>query len=57
MLSLNPRFALLAQGEQIHIATYPPSWPFDRFERKDYNPTESIKIREQHIHLKGKYLL
>jgi len=51
------RFALLAQGEQINIATYPPSWPFDRFERKDYNPTESIKIREQHIHLKGKYLL
>jgi nitrilase len=24
------RFALLAQGEQIHIATYPPAWPFRR---------------------------
>lgn len=24
------RFALLAQGEQVHIATYPPAWPFHR---------------------------
>jgi nitrilase len=24
------RYALLAQGEQIHISTYPPAWPFRR---------------------------
>ena len=24
------RFAMLAQGEQVHIATYPPAWPFKR---------------------------
>ncbi|MBP1718940.1 MAG: Nitrilase [Deltaproteobacteria bacterium] len=24
------RYALLAQGEQIHISTYPPAWPFQR---------------------------
>src|SRR5208283_835492 len=24
------RFALLAQGEQVHIACYPPAWPFRR---------------------------
>ncbi|MBS9533857.1 carbon-nitrogen hydrolase family protein [Mycobacterium sp. M1] len=23
------RFTLLAQGERLHIATYPPAWPFD----------------------------
>jgi len=24
------RFSMLAQGEQVHIATYPPVWPFRR---------------------------
>jgi nitrilase/aliphatic nitrilase len=24
------RYALLAQGEQVHISTYPPAWPFSR---------------------------
>ncbi|MEO3826364.1 carbon-nitrogen hydrolase family protein [Actinomadura sp. B10D3] len=24
------RYALLAQGEQLHISTYPPAWPFRR---------------------------
>ena len=24
------RYALMAQGEQIHIATWPPTWPFTR---------------------------
>ena len=24
------RYALLAQGEQVHISTYPPAWPFRR---------------------------
>lgn len=24
------RYALMAQGEQIHIATWPPAWPFTR---------------------------
>lgn len=24
------RYALMAQGEQLHVATYPPAWPFVR---------------------------
>ena len=24
------RYALLAQGEQVHLSTYPPAWPFRR---------------------------
>ncbi|TAM89300.1 MAG: carbon-nitrogen hydrolase family protein [Candidimonas sp.] len=24
------RYALMAQGEQVHIASYPPAWPFKR---------------------------
>ena len=30
------RYALAAQGEQIHIATYPPAWPFRRDNPPDY---------------------
>jgi nitrilase/aliphatic nitrilase len=30
------RYAMAAQGEQIHVATYPPAWPFRRSAPPDY---------------------
>ena len=30
------RYALIAQGEQVHISTYPPIWPFRREAPPDY---------------------
>ena len=30
------RYALMAQGEQLHIATWPPAWPFTRGDVGDY---------------------
>jgi nitrilase/aliphatic nitrilase len=40
------RFALLARGERLHIASYPPSWPFDARESvSDYDLAEAIRIR------------
>jgi len=50
------RFALLAQGEQIHIATYPPAWPFRRpgAGTHDYNLTEAIRIRSAAHAFEGK---
>jgi len=50
------RFALLAQGEQIHIATYPPAWPFHRAgcDAQNYNLTEAIRIRSASHAFEGK---
>jgi nitrilase len=49
------RYAHLAQGERLHIATYPPSWPFDSgTDRKDYDLTESIRIRSAAHCFEGK---
>lgn len=48
------RFSLLAQGEQIHIATYPPAWPFDRPNNKNYDLLEAIKIRAAAHSFEGK---
>jgi nitrilase len=49
------RFALLAQGEQIHISTYPPAWPFQRPKTEDaYNLTEAIKLRAAAHSFEGK---
>jgi len=40
------RFALMAQGEQIHVSTYPPVWPTrDPREGGNYDLTEAIRIR------------
>jgi len=30
------RYALIAQGERVHISTYPPTWPFRREAPPDY---------------------
>ena len=50
------RFALLAQGEQVHIATYPPAWPFHRpgGGSHDYNLTEAIRLRSAAHAFEGK---
>lgn len=49
------KYALTAQGEQLHIATYPPAWPFDsRPSSVDYDLTESIKIRSASHCFEGK---
>jgi nitrilase len=50
------RFALLAQGEQVHIATYPPAWPFHRpgGGARNYNLTEAIRLRSAAHAFEGK---
>jgi nitrilase len=50
------RFALLAQGEQVHIATYPPAWPFHRPGRgaHNYSLTEAIRLRSAAHAFEGK---
>jgi nitrilase len=50
------RFALLAQGEQVHVATYPPAWPFRRSagDVRDYNLGEAIRVRSAAHAFEGK---
>jgi len=49
------RFALLAQGEQVHIATYPPAWPTRRLgANAAYNLTDAIRIRSAAHAFEGK---
>jgi nitrilase/aliphatic nitrilase len=50
------RFTLLAQGEQVHIATYPPAWPFHRpgGGAHNYNLTEAIRLRSAAHAFEGK---
>jgi len=49
------RFAMMAQGEQVHIATYPPAWPFKRMGLAgNYNLTEAIRIRSAAHSFEGK---
>lgn len=49
------RYALLAQGERLHVATYPPSWPFDqRPGVADYDLEDSIRIRSAAHAFEGK---
>lgn len=50
------RYALLAQGEQVHVATYPPAWPFRRSagDVRDYNLGEAIRVRSAAHAFEGK---
>lgn len=49
------RFTLLAQGERLHIATYPPSWPFDsRPAVSDYDLQDAIRLRTAAHSFEGK---
>lgn len=44
------RFAMMAQGEQVHIANYPPLWP----NGAKYSLLDAIKIRAQAHCIEGK---
>ena len=49
------RFTLLARGERIHIASYPPSWPFDaRGDGVEYDLQDSIRLRSAAHSFEGK---
>lgn len=49
------RFTLLAQGERLHIASYPPAWPFDgRAAGFDYDLAENIRLRAAAHAFEGK---
>lgn len=49
------RYTLLAQGERLHIATYPPAWPFDqRAGAPEYDLAESIRLRSAAHCFEGK---
>jgi predicted amidohydrolase len=49
------RFALLAQGEQIHIASYPPAFPFRRpGQARNYDLRQAILIRAGAHSFEGK---
>ncbi|ORX07533.1 carbon-nitrogen hydrolase family protein [Mycolicibacillus trivialis] len=49
------RFALLAQGERLHLATYPPAWPFDgRTETYEYDLPANIRLRAAAHAFEGK---
>lgn len=40
------RYTLMAQGEQVHMSTYPPTWPtHDQAPSFDYDLEEAIQIR------------
>jgi hypothetical protein len=48
-------YALLAQGEQVHISTYPPSWPSRRpGNARNYDLTRAIEIRAAAHAFEGK---
>ena len=50
------RYSLLAQGEQIHISTYPPCWPIMRTSKHSggYNIQDVIRIRAASHAFEGK---
>jgi predicted amidohydrolase len=49
------RYALLAQGEQVHLSTYPPAWPSRRpGEARSYDLTRAIEIRAAAHAFEGK---
>lgn len=49
------RYTLLAQGERLHIATYPPSWPFDaRSGGTEYDLEDAIRLRSAAHSFEGK---
>jgi nitrilase len=49
------RYALLAQGEQVHLATYPPAWPFKRSgSERNYDLRRATEIRAAAHSFEGK---
>lgn len=49
------KYAQIAQGERLHVASYPPSWPFDgRPGATQYDLTEAIRLRTASHSFEGK---
>jgi predicted amidohydrolase len=49
------RYALLAQGEQVHVSTFPPAWPTHRpGAGRNYDLTRAIEIRAAAHAFEGK---
>jgi nitrilase len=49
------RYTLLAQGEQVHVSTYPPAWPSRRRgDGRNYDLTRAIEIRAAAHAFEGK---
>jgi nitrilase len=48
------KFSLIAQGEQIHISSYPAKWPTQISKDGQYNLEQSIKIRAGSHAFEGK---
>ncbi|MCM2306186.1 MAG: carbon-nitrogen hydrolase family protein [Sulfuritalea sp.] len=49
------RFTLMAQGEQVHISTFPPVWPaHDPKDGKVYNVADAIRLRVGNHAFEGK---
>lgn len=49
------RYTLLAQGERLHVASYPPAWPFDQRQGEvDYDLEDAIRIRSAAHAFEGK---
>jgi len=48
------KYSLIAQGEQVHISTYPPCWPFDVAQDGGYDLAENIRLRSAAHSFEGK---
>ena len=49
------RFALMAQGEQLHVSSFPPVWPaHDPSQRGAYDVSDAIRIRVRNHSFEGK---
>lgn len=48
------KYAMLAQGEQVHISAYPPAWPFAEGSDGGYDLAENIRLRSAAHSFEGK---
>lgn len=49
------KYAQIAQGERLHVASFPPSWPFDgRDGATQYDLVDSIRVRAASHSFEGK---
>lgn len=49
------KYAQVAQGERLHVASFPPSWPFDgRDGATQYDLTDAIRLRTASHSFEGK---
>lgn len=48
------RYALIAQGEQVHLAPHPPCWPIGRQEEGQYDIARAMQLRASAHAFEGK---